>query len=249
MKKLIEVGAALLLGLVVSAPPAQAAIITANSVTFTSGDLGDSATGDATVAFGGNVNQNNQPGLTSTATFDLLSVTGTTAMFQVTVNNTSTAPITDSRVSGLAFNTSPNLAASGHITTSSLLDNVVLDDALPNQVGVREGCVSAHQSQCGASGDGITPALSPHTFNLTLNFVSALTLTPTGGLTLSDFAVRYQSIAGSSFGTSGTGTGTPGPGGDPPPPPPPPPPVPEPTSLALLGLGLLGAGWARRRRK
>jgi hypothetical protein len=65
---------------------------------------------------------------------------------------------------------------------------------------------------------------------LTLRFVSSIA----DGAELTDFFVRYQSVWGSRYGTSGVGIATP--------------PIPEPGAFALFGLGALLVGVSLRRR-
>lgn len=223
-------GTALALGLL-STAPAHAFTFTPdqNSVTITASDLGKSFT----ALFNGQVGNNPAtpiPGLSANAIFTFASASATEALFNVVLNNTSTGPITSSRVSVLGFNTSPDASGvgSGGTTriTSSGTTGFTQDSAgnVPS-LGRREVCFSA--SNCaGGAGAGVTLGNSG-------NFSFALGLNGNNPFTLSDFFVRYQDVNGSTVvgpGGSAEGRGK------------------VPTPALLPGLIALGASVLRKRK-
>lgn len=180
-------------------------------------------------------------GLTAQATFTLKSILNdpqtnqTIYNFDYTAANTSAAPVTGSRLSGFAFNTDPTL--NGASSTGDFA-YATLSKTYPNGIGTVDVCFKDAQtgSCAGGAGGGLTQGTSgAGTIALTFGgLVSAVTL--------SDFYVRYQSIAGvpgiSSASGSGTLTSTSTGGTD----------VPEPGMLGLLAGGLVAIGLVRRRR-
>jgi hypothetical protein len=217
MRKLLL--AAILTGAAFAAQPATAAIVF-DSVGDTSG----------TINFNGIVDGNVQPGLTSSLFLTLTGLNTTTGVFTFSYNltNTSSAPITASRVSGFGFNTTPNASATGHSVTGEF-DTVTLNGNVP-QLGNFEICVSDVNCAGGASG-GPTFGNSG-TGSLTLNFADG-----TSSISLDDFYVRYQSIVGSAFGDSGSGEDIP------------PPPIPEAATWMMMLAGFGAIGYATRRRR
>src|ERR1700741_1342104 len=89
----------------------------AEAITFL--NIGDSAT----VAFNGVVDGNVIAGLTGEVTYTLASIIGGSMFFDFTVANTSSAPITASRISTFGFNTDPNFSSAA-ITGGTVFDGV-----------------------------------------------------------------------------------------------------------------------------
>lgn len=199
------------------ASPASAA------VTVGSGDVGAAYVFD----FGGLVNGNVETGLSAllTLTFTGTSNGGATYNFNYNLLNDSAL---SSRVSGFGFNTDPNVTGG----TVNGTYNVVAGGNLP-QFGNLDICFKdgGGTANCGGGGSGGIDQGATGSGALSLNFGSAL-----DSVTLSDFAVRYQAIAGSNYGDSGIGIGTEVPA------------VPEPSTWALMLLGFAAVGWGLRRR-
>lgn len=173
------------------------------------------------------------PGLTANLTLTFASVTngGLTYNFLYDLFNSSSAPITASRVSSFGFNTDPSVSGgsvTGTFTQFDLGDNYPI---IPDP----QACVFAPNGPggvCTGSGGGVD--IGQHgTGTLSLNFSSA----PTGGtITLSNFVDRYQSIVGAGNVTSAVGVEVHGG-------------VPEPATWAMMLLGFCGIGFAMRRHR
>jgi hypothetical protein len=168
-------------------------------------------------------------GLTATATFTLASVTGTSYLFNYSVANTSSSPITTSRISGFGFDTNPTIS---NASSTGTFDTTATSANVPN-VGTVDVCFKGGggTNSCAGGGGGGVDLGGTGTGSFTLDFASAL-----ASLDLSDFFVRYQSITGTDANTpsSAVGSGTIGSssGG--------PAPVPEPGMMLLFALGLGG---------
>lgn len=197
-----------------AAQPA-AAVVTFDSAGDTSG----------TINFNGIVNGAVQPGLTSSLSLTLNSIVNGVFTFGYSLTNTSSAPITASRVSGFGFNSTPNAQATGNSVTGTF-SNVTLNGNVP-QLGQFDICVSNVNCAGGASGGVLFGQTGTGT--LTLNFGAGTT-----SITLDDFYVRYQSIVGATGGDSGSGS--------------PIPPIPEPATWMMIvgGFGALGSIMRRR---
>lgn len=200
----------------------------ADLVTLSPSDVGSSFTLD----YNGFTGAGTIAGLTGSTTFTLTGATDTQYTFDYSVSNTSSAPITASRISGFGFDTNPNITSA---SSTGVFDTVGTGNA-PN-IGSVDVCFKGGggTNNCaGGGGDGVT--LGDNTAGtLTLDFGA-----PISSLSLDDFFVRYQSIAGAGGITSAVGTGTlsssggstsTSTGGTP---------VPEPSTMLLFGLAAGG---------
>ncbi|WP_232731628.1 cistern family PEP-CTERM protein [Kamptonema formosum] len=182
------------------------------------------------VNFDGNVATQNVTGLTSEATFKFLgfntvnlrSGTRTEAAFEITLSNTTSAPLL-SRTSALGFDvwnfngtsTGSGLALQGIGNSSDSGDTrsigLFVNDrsgAFPNQFGDVDVCFTNGNTCQGGTSGGVdnnptTDNPQTGTFTATLAFSGSV-----DKFALNNFGVRYQSIEGTSLGTSGTGQGT-----------------------------------------
>lgn len=180
-------------------------------------------------------------GLTGSTTFTLTGVSGNDYTFDYSVTNTSSAPVTDSRISGFAFNTDPTITGS---SSTGAFSYTQLGSTYPNGIGTVDVCFKdANTGACAGGGSGGLTLGQTGTGSFTLSFAS-----PVSALTLGDFFVRYQSITGIPGVSSATGSGTISSstsggstttGGTE---------VPEPGMLGLFGAGIVGLALARRRR-
>ena len=152
---------------------------------------------------------------------------GNSYQFTYTLTNTSTAPI-DSRISIFGFNADPDFASVSNITGAF---DVLSSGNQPNGLPNLEFCLrTSNGGQCsGGAGSGLDNGQSANG-GFWLNFNS-----PQSSLALSDFSVRYQSVAGAGNVTSASGV----PFGL----------VPEPATWAMMILGFGLIGGALRSRK
>lgn len=228
----------MLTGLAATATLACAAPAFADSITLGSGDIGSSFS----LNYDGFSDGTPISGLTGSTTFKLTGVSGNDYTFDYNVANTSSAPVTDSRISSFAFNTDPTISSAN---STGAFSYTTLSSNYPNSIGTVDVCFKdAATGSCAGGASGGLNLGETGTGSFTLSFSA-----PVSALTLSDFYVRYQSITGvpgiSSASGAGTMTTTSGgstggsTGGTP---------VPEPGMLGLLGASLLGLAMARRRK-
>lgn len=221
-----------LAALALSSAPAHA-----DAITLGSGDIGSSYTFNFNGFSGGTT----VSGLTSLATFTLTAISGNSYSFDYSLTNTTSNPV-DSRLSGFGFNTDPNITSA---SSTGAFSYTTLNSSYPNQIGAIDVCFKdAATGSCSGGGSGGLIDGATGTGSFTLNFSQ-----PVSSLTLSDFYVRYQSVAGAGNITSASGagtlTGTSGgttsttSGGTS---------VPEPGMLGLFGAALVGVGLMRRRK-
>lgn len=217
-------------GLALAAFVAMCGTANADSITLGSGDIGTSFTLD----YNGFSSGTAISGLTGSTTFTLTGITGNTYNFDYTVSNTSSAPVTGSRISSFAFNTDPTIASA---SSTGAYSYTTLSSTYPNGIGSVDVCFKdASTGSCAGGGGGGLDIGQTGSGTFALGFSS-----PVSSLTLSDFYVRYQSISGVPGISSASGAGTLSSttsGGTP---------VPEPGMLGLFGAGVIGLAFARRR--
>ena len=183
-------------------------------------------------------------GLTGSTTFKLTGISGNNYTFDYSVANTSSAPITGSRISSFAFNADPNITSAA---STGAFSYTTLNSNYPNGIGTVDVCFKdALTGSCAGGGSGGLTIGQSGTGSFTLSFSQ-----PISALTLSDFYVRYQSISGAGGITSASGAGTlsstsstsggttTSSGGTS---------VPEPGMLGLMSAGLIATALLRRRR-
>jgi hypothetical protein len=152
--------------------------------------------------------------------------------FDYALSNTSSSPTLTSRVSNLAFDTSPNIVDTAQNTVTGLFNTLQLGKNQPNGIGKVEFCFTAANCPGGGSG-GVTQGNSG-SGSASLFFAGWVS-----SLTIDGLFVRYQDVscaAGVACSTSASGqvVGVPEPG---------------PLSLAaVLALGGFASAWLARRR-
>lgn len=209
----------------------------ADAITLGSGDIGSSFT----LNYDGFSNGTSISGLTGSSTFKLTGISGNDYTFDYSVTNTTSSPVTGSRISSFAFNTNPDITSA---TSTGAFSYTTLSSTYPNGIGTVDVCFKdASTGSCAGGGGGGLTLGQNGTGTFTLSFSA-----PVSSLTLSDFYVRYQSITGVAGISSASGAGTlsstggstsSSSGGTA---------VPEPGMLGLFGLGLTALALGRRRR-
>jgi hypothetical protein len=213
--------AAMAVALVSVAAPTRAAITLVNN-----GDHG-------TVVLG--LNDGNVAGVTSALKFTLFSHTSSQYVVDFLAGNFTT--IGTSRVTSFGFNVDPNFA-SATLTNSSVFDGFKVNGAI-GPVSLDFCAFEGPNCNGGASGGLETGLITSG--RITFNFNPAV---GAGGVTLSDFTDKYQSVSAyngrSLRGTAGGG-GNPTPFDVPG--------IPEPTTWAMMIVGFGGVGALMRRRR
>jgi hypothetical protein len=172
---------------------------------------------------------NTIPGLSASLRLTLLTGAQTRGyLFSYVLQNTSTVGGPDSRVSGFAFDSNPDVRL---VATLGEFSNMMLDGSYPNGIGDVEVCLTGSKACQGGGGLGATHG-NPASGLFLLGFGSAAP-----SVTLSDFFVRYQSLSGLNRVTSASGqevtTAVPEPG----------------TWLMMIfGLGAIGVAMRKRAR-
>jgi hypothetical protein len=154
------------------------------------------------------------------------------------VENTSDASIwQNAAVTGIGFNTNPNVRRVGS-GAAGAYNYVVLNSTLPTNAGFMvEVCVSGRANQCSGPGTGATQIGQTTSTTLQLAFGGDITALP---LTLDNFGIRWQRLLSSQYGVvdeAGVGVGVLTP------------PIPEPAAAAVFGVGSLAIAVAMRRRR
>lgn len=196
----------------------------------------DSVGDEFIIEFNGLVEGIEQDGLTAEAIVTLTSITsnslgGQDWTFDVTLSNTSSAPITASRISIFGFDVAGDLP-NDSVAVSGLFNRPAAGQ-LPG-VGKIDQCFKiggSYRNCAGGGGEGLEIGESgDFTFTM-INFGSP-------ELEFTDFYVRYQSIDGTPYGDdwSGIGFGTEVP-------------VPVPAAFWMMGSALLGLGGVARTRR
>lgn len=221
---------ATVVGLLAATPAA------ADPITFDNTDIGV----DYTIDFNGfsGDSSNVVDGLGAQLILTLTSIVDGVYSFAYSMTNTSGAPVTQSDVTSFSFNTDPSLVGA---ESTGYYGNAVLNGGYPNGIGTVDVCFEADGNNSCQGGIANLFIGDTGTGTLTLDFGGALS-----SLTLSDFYVRYQQVAGvdgvgsaSGEQTSSSGGGSSSGGTD----------IPEPSMVLLFGLAaaMIFAGTRRRR--
>jgi hypothetical protein len=203
----------------------------AYAVTFTN-------TGDTVaIDFDGQVNGAVDPDLDADLVLTLTGINGNDFVFDYTLINSSGGDDAGARLTAFGFDVDPNFDDA--VVTGTF--NEWAGGNVPGGLPDVEFCATDNTNNCSGGGGGGVFVGAPGTGTITLSFLS-----PQTSIDLTNFYVRYQSLAN---GGSGVGTGTPcvsgpdcdgGGGGNE---------VPEPSTWALMILGFGAAGAILRGRR
>ena len=176
-------------------------------------------------------------GLTATSVLTLTSVAVHTFTFNFSILNTSSGPVSSSRVSVFGFDIDP-FFNSFSLTPGSVFNRVGFKSNVPNLTGsddnricFRAGGSPASRTCAGGGGGGVSIGDAAATGTFALNTIGSTSYT------LDRFFVRYQSISGLGRTESATGLGVMTTA------------VPEPATWGMMiaGFGLVGASLRRRK--
>jgi hypothetical protein len=153
----------------------------------------------------------------------------------VVVNKTDANVWQHATVSGIGFNTNPNVTRLGS-GSSGDYGFIALNKSLPTGAGFMvEVCVAGRTSQCNGPATNATQIGEVGNASVSLAFFGNWT----APITLDNFGIRYADLFASSLGVNGFGgMGVPVT-----------PPIPEPASAALFGAGALLVAAALRRKR
>ena len=216
------------------AAPANAAVTIGNSGSNTSLTTSGGSGGSAALDFNGFTGSPSGviAALTAKLTLTFVNIVGNTFNFAYTLDNTSSSPVTASRVSGFGFDVDPGLTGASVVGTF----NTAASGNVPNQIGPVDFCAKdgGGTNNCAGGGNGGVTLGNTGSGTFALTFASGTT-----AIGLDNFFVRYQSINAPGIeGGSASGQVTT-----------PSSPVPEPAAWMLMILGFAGIGFAMRKQR
>ncbi len=207
--------------------PASAVTINASTTPFT-------------IDYVGNVGGTQYNDLTASATFSIVSWSGSSVVLGITINNTAGSAWQGATVTAIGFDTNPNVVSA---SSTGVFTGAYVGGQFPNSFGDIDVCAISKNNpkqqvnNCTGGNGGVTIG-SSGSLQLTLNFSG-----PVSSIDLTNFGIRWQQLSSTLYGISGgSGTGSQGP------PPPPPPPIPEPSAALVFGIGALILGASRTKR-
>ena len=164
------------------------------------------------------------------------SINRTILQMDIVVKNTTDATVWQrSTVSGIGFNTDPNVKRAGSGSSGDYA-YVALNTSLPTGAGFTvEVCVSGRLNQCNGPASNATQIGQVGHASVQLAFYGNWT----SPITIDNFGIRYADLFSSSLGINGrAGIGVPVT-----------PPIPEAASAAVFGVGALMVAAALRRKR